>query len=778
MLYFKLDDNRQDIIDHFEDVNLRHGVGFDDSDGGMVYWPTTTTVEPVDEEYLCFVAQQNNTTFRFSGTSVSNTIQYSLDNGGTWTTLANNTDSPSVASGGTILFKASNLIIDATNGIGHFSSNGNFQVKGNIMSLLHGDGFIDKWTLTNKNGIFAKLFSGCTGLTTAENLVLPATMLSENCYGNMFLGCTSMVTGPLDLIALTAPASCYSGMFSGCTSLSTAPSLPAMTLGNACYYGMFAGCTSLSTAPALPAKTLSDNCYKEMFANCTGIEAAPNLNAGTLAVGCYYGMFYGCTSLTSAPQLSAPTLSDSCYKEMFYGCSSLSYIKCLATDISAVNCTTNWTYAVSGSGTFVRDKSTDEWEIGSVNGIPNGWTVNPPIDQSKLYLTFISLSDNNRIGWRAGDRTGSSGLRTIEVSTDGGATWVSKTSTTNGTELSTLSSGQSMLIRGDNNSYCSGYSQTYGYANNFFTSSGNFKVEGNAMSLINSTDFSGLTQFTADYAFCGLFSGCTGLTTAENLVLPATTLASNCYRRMFYGCTSLTVAPVQLPATTLTSQCYMYMFQGCTSLTTAPYLGAETLATQCYAAMFSGCTNLTTAQDVLPATALSGYCYQYMFAGCTNLTTAPALPATTLTDGCYSGMFYSCSAMENAPSLGATNLALSCYTSMFADCTGIGSFGVLPATNLQAGCYVNMFSGCTNLTGISEISCASITSTTAQQMFDGCSKLTWVKCLATGGTALGGISVTNWMRNVKSTGTFYKRSTANWSSGANGIPSGWSSPNA
>ena len=35
-----------------------------------------------------------------------------------------------------------------------------------------------------------------------------------------------------------------------------------------------------------------------------------------------------------------------------------------------------------------------------------------------------------------------------------------------------------------------------------------------------------------------MFSGCTSLTTAPEL--PATTLATECYRNMFYGCTSLT----------------------------------------------------------------------------------------------------------------------------------------------------------------------------------------------------------------------------------------------
>ena len=89
---------------------------------------------------------------------------------------------------------------------------------------------------------------------------------------------------------------------------------------------------------------------------------------------------------------------------------------------------------------------------------------------------------------------------------------------------------------------------------------------------------------------------------------PPAAVASNCYRYMFYGCTSLTAAP-ELPATTLASYCYSYMFGGCTSLTAAPELPATTLASYCYRSMFSGCTNLMTA-PALSATTLAGNCYQ------------------------------------------------------------------------------------------------------------------------------------------------------------------------
>ena len=69
------------------------------------------------------------------------------------------------------------------------------------------------------------------------------------------------------------------------------------------------------------------------------------------------------------------------------------------------------------------------------------------------------------------------------------------------------------------------------------------------------------------------------------------TMASSCYKYMFYGCKSLTKAPA-LPATTLAGSCYSYMFYDCTSLIQAPALPATTMANNCYYGMFSGCTSL------------------------------------------------------------------------------------------------------------------------------------------------------------------------------------------
>ena len=218
------------------------------------------------QDYLTFVALEDGT-FSFSGraTTTANTLEYSVDSGSTWSTLQNGGTTPTVTSGNTILWKASGLIIGT--GIGQFLSTGQFEVEGNIMSLHFGDNFSGQTTIQN-NYQFRKLFSGVTTITSAENMVLPATTLKQQCYSQMFQGCTNLVKTPKTIgsSAMTWSGDyCWSDMFHGCTSLVNAPQLPATTLGTQCYWFMFQDCTSLETAPVLPAITLNHQCYQGML---------------------------------------------------------------------------------------------------------------------------------------------------------------------------------------------------------------------------------------------------------------------------------------------------------------------------------------------------------------------------------------------------------------------------------------------------------------------------------------------------------------------------------
>ena len=139
-----------------------------------------------------------------------------------------------------------------------------------------------------------------------------------------------------------------------------------------------------------------------------------------------------------------------------------------------------------------------------------------------------------------------------------------------------------------------------------FVMKGTIEASGNCNSMLSS-DFESITSLTEySYAFNRMFYGCASLTKAP--VLPATTLASNCYREMFSSCQSLTKAP-ELPATTLAQSCYSYMFESCQSLTQAPALPAKYLAFSCYYVMFARCSKLKEVR--IAATWTNTYALDY-----------------------------------------------------------------------------------------------------------------------------------------------------------------------
>ena len=206
-------------------------------------------------------------------------------------------------------------------------------------------------------------------------------------------------------------------------------------------------------------------------------------------------------------------------------------------------------------------------------------------DYSKDYLTIESLEDNNIISLYASN---TSITKTVSVSTDNGTTWTEYTSSvsSSGTTLATLNNGDKLLVKGENSTYTTGMSKY-----NQFKTTGQFDVKGNIMSLVSGDSFANADELTASYTFRMLFSQCTGLTSAENLILPATTLASYCYSSMFYSCTSLTTAP-ELPATTLVNRCYQNMFSNCTSLATeaiVPDNVDKPISSSYCAYMYCGC---------------------------------------------------------------------------------------------------------------------------------------------------------------------------------------------
>ena len=318
-------------------------------------------------QYLTIESLENDNQVSFA-----NDIMYSTD-GSSWDTLTSG-ESLLLNSGDEVKFKLNNPTVSEY-GIGTFSATKQYNVKGNVMSLLYGDDFIGKTDLSMFGGnVLSILFNSSTTLVNAKDLILPATTLVGSCYKYMFEGCTKLTTAP-ELPSTTLAEYCYHSMFNGCSSLTTAPELPATTLADSCYYRMFNGCSSLTTAPELPATTLANSCYSEMFSGCSSLTTTPDLPATRLKKNCYYGMFHGCKSLTTAPELPATTLGEYCYESMFNGCSKLNNITMLATDISATYCLSNWVSNVASTGTFTKNANMNSLPSG-VNGIPEGWTVN------------------------------------------------------------------------------------------------------------------------------------------------------------------------------------------------------------------------------------------------------------------------------------------------------------------------------------------------------------------------------------------------------------------
>lgn len=509
------------------DITLKLGS----SDVSAAYLGSTLVYSstPVFKNYLRFISRGSGAFTFFSKDNASaNTLSYSLNSGMTWNSLPNSSYTVSVSSGDVIMWKGSDMQIRSNAGIGTFAATTDFDVEGNIMSLLYGDEFEDKTSLSGKDYVFMNLFSGCTNVINAENLELPATTLSTWCYCNFFNRASGLTTSPTILPATTLADNCYRNMFimasTGQTSLTTSPLLPAPILTQYCYNQMFNNCKLLTSITCLATDKSASNCltnwvanvassgtftkdyytswtrgnsaaptgwtikdyntppspthnyandyltfvplescsfsfsktgasysldggttwtslaasastptvssgqtvlwkgtmsttltsgigtfsssasfdvegnamsllygdnfigqtslsgkknaFRALFQGCTHLKSAENLilPATTLAENSYYNMFSNCSSLTTAPTLSATTLTSYCYYNMFYNCASLNSITCLATDISATNCTSYWLNGVASTGTFRKAASMNDWTTG-YSGIPSNWTV-------------------------------------------------------------------------------------------------------------------------------------------------------------------------------------------------------------------------------------------------------------------------------------------------------------------------------------------------------------------------------------------------------------------
>jgi hypothetical protein len=172
--------------------------------------------------------------------------------------------------------------------------------------------------------------------------------------------------------------------------------------------------------------------------------------------------------------------------------------------------------------------------------------------------------------------------------------------------------------------------------------------------------------------------------------------------------------------------------------------------------------SLLYGDDFIGETSLVGkdYAFNHLFStgttqgGGGNVVSAQnlALPATTLSRSCYSAMFMNCTILTTVPK------------------------NLLPATALTENCYAFMFSSCSSLTAAPDLLAPTLTSSCYESMFDGCSSLNSITCLATNPSndqTYNNPYTLGWVHQISANGTFYKFSNANWATGDNGIPNGW-----
>lgn len=318
--------------------------------GSTKIWPT---VIDYSKEYLTItsLADSNDITWVANSSSYTKTIEWSVDKI-TWTSITSATSSNTI----TTLNTGEKLYLRGTNTTYCYSGtnytairsadNKQFNVSGNILSLIYGDNFMNYTAFSSGERQVSQLFRN-SNVVNASNLILPKT--STRSFQSLFLNCSDLIYPPT-ITDTTIQSSAINEMFSGCTSLVDASNvMPNVT-------------------------TLSSECCGRMFYGCTSLVKGPTqINANIPQGGCNQ-MFYNCTSLIKAPDLLGTSVGSYGCNQMFEGCTSLNYVKCMATTKSGSSNFTSWLSGVASSGTFVKNTNSTLWGR-SASGIPSNWTV-------------------------------------------------------------------------------------------------------------------------------------------------------------------------------------------------------------------------------------------------------------------------------------------------------------------------------------------------------------------------------------------------------------------
>ena len=731
-------------------------------------------------EYLTLNVTNSGTIYWKSIGNTPKTISCSLDNGNTWTELTSTSDGVSinVTTGDKVLLKGTNTSYATSkeNYSGFSGGTASFDVEGNIMSLIYGDDFIGNTALTGTYN-FCSIFKQ-SNVVSAENLVLPATVLTPHCYRAMFANSPSLEVAP-ELPALTLADSCYKYMFQE-TSITTAPDLLAPTLVVSCYEGMFNRCANVNHIKCLAADispASATTAWTQNVAN-TGIfikKADIDWERGNNGIPTKWTVSeegtkkpnISCDGLyiTLTPQTQG---ADTYYRLNQTGTYTQysSPVSISADTVVEAYCVYSGDTSVTASATCIYDDGIDEPTIYcdgehiSISCDTGGATIYYKLDHAATYTEYteaIAITADTFV--EAYSEIDGRQSEVVSANCEYDDSLKVPVIECDGVEITITcpSSGADIYYRLDQEDPFEEYDSPITITADTFVEAYSVRDAETSTTVSATCVYNPEHDYSQDYLTFRVLSpgvipwnqindGGTG-TTARSIQYSlnggswiSITAASS---------TKIDVVAGDVVRFKGTNNKYCdgnnksyNGFDAYNVSNAATYNVEGNAMSLLYGDNFADKVTLPEGSTFT----LNSLFRRANVVSAENLS----LPATACTASCYRGMFSKSPTLVTAPKiLPAVVLADSCYKYMFEDCSGIQNAPELPAETLVSSCYNAMFTGCTNLN--------------------------YIKCMAVSGFNASACK-TSWCTGVAASGTFVKNSnatTSQWGRGVNGIPTGW-----
>lgn len=302
------------------------------------------------------------------------TIQYSTDNGATWTTMTVGANSIPVAQGARVYFQGdlgSDFVMPK------FNCTNDWAMIGEVAALHNYN-----WTTTS--GGIENYWKNNTTLKEAVLDMSTLTTITSR-WNSIFQG-SAVTNVDIDLSSLTQAVR-FEGMANDCDWM-TDFHLDVRSYVNATPNGILAGITNNSqrvtsiTIDFAPNTQFTDWGMSGSFADCPSLTTTPDLRNITRAVnGSTYYLFRNCTSLNTVIAPNLANWNEDGYSYNFQ----------------------NWLYGVAPTGIVVINPNTINVPLNSPNGIPSGWTR---VDS--YYSVTLDATNGNAMDYATSDgRSGS-----------------------------------------------------------------------------------------------------------------------------------------------------------------------------------------------------------------------------------------------------------------------------------------------------------------------------------------------------------------------------------